>query len=251
MNTVIGKMSGVVSGADAMAARGLAPMTPASAHAILVEAFNRILISPLGGFSRGLSVFEEKADLRPFEEAKFHGHNAVHVLGAYVGALEGAAEMSSLSAAPGAMSFLRAALIEESGAALIAKYAGVDALFTEAGFAAYADDLLARMTNPYLGDGVARVARDPARKLGWDDRLVGAMRLALAQGIAPKRIAYGAAAALLCLDASIGEENAGAALLELWGAGGRDAGEEAEVIRLIAAGAGEILAKRARGAGLW
>ncbi|MEZ4612253.1 MAG: hypothetical protein R2838_18735 [Caldilineaceae bacterium] len=33
--------------------------------------------------------------------------------------------------------------------------------------AAYADDLIARMVNPFLRDGVARVARDPARKLGW------------------------------------------------------------------------------------
>ena len=38
--------------------------------------------------------------------------------------------------------------------------------------------------------------RDPRRKLGLDDRLVGTMRVALEQGIEPKRYALGAAAAV-------------------------------------------------------
>ena len=83
------------------------------------------------------------------------------------------------------MDFLRAAFIEESGAALIRKNAGVDPLFTPLGYTAYADDLLERMTNPYLHDLVERVGRDPQRKLGWDDRLIGTMRVAMAQGITP------------------------------------------------------------------
>ena len=37
---------------------------------------------------------------------------------------------------------MRAAFLNESGAALIRKHAGVDELFTEAGFAAYVDDLI-------------------------------------------------------------------------------------------------------------
>ena len=53
------------------------------------------------------------------------------------------------------------------------------------------------MTNPFLSDSVARVIRDPYRKLGWDDRLVGAMRLALEAGVKPVRLAAGVRAALL------------------------------------------------------
>ena len=32
------------------------------------------------------------------------------------------------------------------------------------------------MLNPLLADPVARVTRDPVRKLGWEDRLIGAIR---------------------------------------------------------------------------
>ena len=54
---------------------------------------------------------------------------------------------------------------------------------------------MVRMTNPWLQDAVARVIRDPQRKLAWNDRLIGTMRLALDANIEPKRYARGAAAA--------------------------------------------------------
>lgn len=56
------------------------------------------------------------------------------------------------------------------------------------------DDLLGRFTNAALGDTCQRVGGDPARKLGPDDRLIGAGKLALQQGIVPCHIAAGAAA---------------------------------------------------------
>ena len=90
----------------------------------------------------------------------------------------------------------------ESGEALIRKYDGIDDLFTPAGYAAYADDLLQRMTNPHLRDSIERVGRDPRRKLGWHDRLVGTMRVCLTQSVASPRFAMGAAAALVTLDAN-------------------------------------------------
>src|SRR3989304_1455504 len=43
LNTVIGKMSGVVTGLAEIASLSLTPMTPDSDRAFLVEAFNRIL----------------------------------------------------------------------------------------------------------------------------------------------------------------------------------------------------------------
>ncbi|MDW8270774.1 MAG: hypothetical protein RMN24_16560, partial [Anaerolineae bacterium] len=183
LNTVIGKMSGVVTDPAEIAAWGLAPVTPTATRAFLVEAFNRILISRVrfadgAGFERGLQVFDEKDDLLPFEEAKLYGHNATHALAAYLGALAGRRFIAELVDLPGAMDVLRRAFLYESGAALCRKYAGCDPLFTPAGYAAYAEDLLARMTNPHLHDTVARVGRDPHRKLGWDDRLIGTMRLA-------------------------------------------------------------------------
>jgi len=59
-----------------------------------------------------------------------------------------------------------------------------------------------RMVNPYLRDSIERVTRDPLRKLGWNDRFIGTMRVGLSQGISPKRYAIGAAAALYNLDPS-------------------------------------------------
>ena len=58
------------------------------------------------------------------------------------------------------------------------------------------------MFNPYLGDTVERVGRDPSRKLEWDDRLVGTVRIALQQGVNPMRYAMGTAAAMAALDKS-------------------------------------------------
>ncbi len=201
LNTVVGKMSGVVTDPHQCRDQHLAPITTGALRAFLVEAFNRILISriELPGFRRGIRVFEEKDDLLPFEEAKLYGHNAVHALLGYLANQAGLSGMHQAASHPDLMRMARAAFIEESGQALIARHQGVDPLFTEAGFTAYADDLLQRMVNPHLRDGVERIIRDPRRKLGWDDRLVGTMRLAHAHGIVPVRFAHAAALALHAL----------------------------------------------------
>jgi mannitol-1-phosphate 5-dehydrogenase len=246
LNTVIGKMSGVVSDADEIRMQGLATITPGGHRAFLVEAFNRILISKIrfagtGGappFQRGLRVFEEKDDLLPFEEAKLYGHNATHALAAYVGALSGVERIADLGKHPDVMAFLRAAFIQESGKALVHKHAGKDPLFTHEGYREYADDLLARMFNPFLHDNVERVGRDPERKLAWDDRLVGILRVALQQGIRPSRYAFGTAAALAVLERNTLETDAPLAtwLVPLWQMASPDKQEEEKVLGLIEEG---------------
>jgi mannitol-1-phosphate 5-dehydrogenase len=226
LNTVIGKMSGVISDPSEIRARGLTPVTRGEQKAFLVEAFNRILVSSmkfadplLAGFRRGLSVFDEKADLLPFEEAKLYGHNAAHAAAAYIASLAGLRRIAELRQLPGAMEFLRGALIEESGAALGRRHRGLDPLFTAEGFQAHAVDLLERMTNPHLGDTTERVGRDVRRKLGWDDRLIGTIRLALGEGVAPRRFAFASAAALASLEPALLDPHrpAGPSLLALWG----------------------------------
>ena len=62
---------------------------------------------------------------------------------------------------------------------------------------AHVDDLLQRFTNRMLGDRIFRLGRDPIRKLAREDRLVGAARLAQANGISPRHLCWGIAAALL------------------------------------------------------
>jgi mannitol-1-phosphate/altronate dehydrogenase len=202
LNTVIGKMSGVISDPATISKLSLAPMTPGGPKAVLVEEFNRILIShiTLQGFTRGINVFVEKPDLLPFEEAKLYGHNAVHALIAYLAEQRGLVAVSDAAAHSDIMATARAAFLEESGAALVQKHARLgDSLFTTQGFRAYAEDLLGRMVRPTLNDLVSRVTRDHVRKLGYDDRIFGAMRLALDHGIEPVNVAKGAAAAVSSL----------------------------------------------------
>lgn len=204
LNTVIGKMSQVITDPAEIARRGLAPIVPGFPRAFLIESFNHILISRIGlpGFAPGIDVFEEKADLLPFEEAKLYGHNAIHTMLGFLGEACGVPLLSDLRDRPVILDLLRSAFINESGAALIARYGKLgDPLFTQEGFRLYAEDLLLRMTNRHLADTVARATRDPLRKLGYSDRLFGAMRVCLAAGLEPACLAVGALAGLHALSA--------------------------------------------------
>ena len=249
LNTVIGKMSGQVGDPGE---NRLTTMTPHGSRAFLVEAFNRILVSRVRfaePFARGIAVFEEKDDLLPFEEAKLFGHNATHALGAYLGRLLGIERIAELRSVPGFIAFLRDAFVRESGGALIRRHRDVDALFTKAGYAEYADDLIARMTNPFLMDTVERVGRDLGRKLSWDDRLIGTMRLVLSQGIEPRRYALGAAAGLAALDDDFLEGHVSATELTepLWKSAETKSAERQNVLALIERG--RRLLHRWRGSG--
>lgn len=202
LNTVIGKMSSAVTDPERIAAWDLEPVVPGGTEAFLVESFNRILISriTLPGVPKHFPVFEEKEDLLPFEEAKLYGHNAVHALLGYLAHDHGLDYMSEVADQNDLMQIGRDAFIHESGAALVRKYEGGDPLFTEQGMRTYAEDLLDRMVNPYLNDPVERIIRDPLRKLAWNDRLIGAIRRVLREGLDAPNLAQGARAALRRLD---------------------------------------------------
>lgn len=202
LNTVIGKMSRVVTTPAEIKKRKLKTITPAMNRAFLVEEFNRILVSrtQIAGFKPGIEVFIEKDDLLPFEEAKLFGHNAVHTLLGFIGELRGATSMSRLKKDRDIMQIARSAFLNESGAALVKKHARLgDELFTEAGFRDYAEELLERITNPYLADTVERACRDAVRKLSINDRIFGTMTLTLEHGIEPKNMALAAMAGIAVL----------------------------------------------------
>ncbi len=245
LNTVIGKMSGVVADAGEAQARHLAPITPGSSRAFLVESFNRILISQVTfpeaagepRFERGISVFDEKVDLLPFEEAKLYGHNATHAMAAYLCALRGFAYIPDLRRDPALFDLVRDAFLKESGEALIRKHAGKDRLFTPDGYREYVLDLMDRMTNPFLQDSVERVGRDPQRKLAWDDRLIGTMRTCLRFSVIPHRYALATAAALAFLNRAFleGTKSADELLPILQDGEPAEANEVAKISRLIEA----------------
>ena len=234
LNTVVGKMGGVVTDP---ASHGLAPVTPDAPRAFLAEALDWALVSKifLPEFERGIGVFTEKENLLPFEEARLFGHYATHALAGFLGKFAGVRRMTDLRTAPGLMAFLRDAFLLESGESLIRKHKGADDLFTPEGFRSYADDLLQRMTNPFLMDTTDRVCRDPARKLRWEDRLTGTLRLALSQDVEPRRYALGAAAALAVLNPDyLGGKTLAAELLRpIWQPDQPSSAESEAVLDLI------------------
>ncbi|GAF67734.1 unnamed protein product, partial [marine sediment metagenome] len=164
--------------------------------------FNRILVSAPGleGYRRGIDVFVEKDDLLPFEEAKLYGHNAIHALIGFLADRAGCETIGQAGLDNRIMKTAAGAFIGESGAALVKRHEKLgDPLFTDRGFREYAEDLLERMVNPHLNDRVSRVVRDPVRKLGYEDRLFGTMRLCLDCGVRPGDLALGAAAGVLSM----------------------------------------------------
>ncbi len=202
LNTVIGKMSGVIRDLSTIKGLSLTKLTRDLERAVLVEEFNRILISgiKLKNFRRGIEVFIEKEDLLPFEEAKLYGHNAIHALIAYLGDVKGYTTIGEAGRDEWIMEKARRAFLDESGAALIAKYhSSEDYLFSKKGYREYAEDLLVRMVNPHLNDTIERVGRDRPRKLGIEDRLFGTMILALDYKIEPINLALGAAAGVISM----------------------------------------------------
>ena len=210
LNTVIGKMSRVVTEPAEIAELKLRTITPGINRAFLVEQFNRILVgrTRIPDFRPGIKVFIEKDDLLPFEEAKLYGHNAIHSLLGFIAAVKGYTKMTELKDDQEIMQIGRAAFLQECGVALIKKYAFLgDELFTEAGFKVSAEDLLERMTNPYLGDTVVRVVRDAVRKLGLNGRIFGTMQLALEHGIEPTNMALGGMAGIAVLLEKAEENN--------------------------------------------
>ena len=196
--TVIAKMCSVVTDRNRISTEGLVTLVDGLDKAILVEAFDQIFIehkSPKQ-FNRGLSKFHTKSDLEPYAITKFLGHNAIHALLGYFARNEGILYMHELSKRMDLIETVKSSFINEVGVGLIHEYGHLDdSLFTDRGFHDYVEDALTRMINPFLRDPIARVTRDPVRKLGWDDRLIGSMKLAIAAGVEPRILARGVAIA--------------------------------------------------------
>lgn len=123
-------------------------------------------------------------------ERKLFVHNMGHAVTGYLGHLRGHGAIWQAIADPKVRAVVVAAMGETCEA--LARAHGDD----RGELLEHANDLIDRFGNRALGDQVARVARDPLRKLGREDRLVGAMRRCLDHGVSPEHVALGAAAAL-------------------------------------------------------
>lgn len=126
-----------------------------------------------------------------FIERKLFMHNMSHALSAYLGYLRNYEYVYQAVADYDIRYCALSALI--SSAEAVAKENGenVEMLLD------HAKNLLYRFTNVALADTVARVGKDTKRKLGSNDRLIGALKLCEKHGIDASYICIGIAAGLM------------------------------------------------------
>jgi len=159
---------------------------------ILVEAYKKLPVASKGfvGPIPDIVGFEPYDNFEAYVERKLFTHNCGHAIAAYLGYERNYEYVWQSMGDPGVRRIVEKALAE-TGEALIKRHG-----FTPEEHQAHIDDLLNRFSNKALGDTVARVGRDPIRKLGRDDRLIGSGNLALEYGITPTNVCLGTAAAL-------------------------------------------------------
>lgn len=159
---------------------------------VMVEPYNTLPVSRAGfrGPPPPVRGFLPVDDIRAWEEQKLYIHNLGHSVCAYYGYLRGHRFIWQAVRDEVVRERLFAAL-GESGAALTAKHP-----FLADGLPAHVRDLAGRFANRSLGDTVQRVGREPLRKLGPDDRLIGALRLCRERGLPADNICFAIACAL-------------------------------------------------------
>ncbi len=184
VETSIGKMVPLMSAADLRE----------DALQLFAEPYNTLIVDA-GGFRNGVPDVPGLAavdNIRAYVDRKLFIHNLGHAAAAYLGfARHGCRHIWEALEFEDVRDRIRRAM-EEAAAALHAEYP--DALPRDE-LRAHIADLLDRFSNRALGDTVYRVGRDLRRKLGPEDRLLGAMRLAARHGLPFQNIAEAFAAA--------------------------------------------------------
>ncbi|KAK7024930.1 mannitol dehydrogenase domain-containing protein [Favolaschia claudopus] len=132
-------------------------------------------------------------NLKPYNERKLFTLNTGHAITAYLGHLKGHATIADSIADEEILVCVRGALLKESGVALCKRH---PEYFNEEQHAEYVEKIIKRFENAAVKDDVVRVGRQPLRKLGKEDRLVGPARMCVEYGIDVRFLATGIAAAL-------------------------------------------------------
>lgn len=151
-------------------------IVPAQTHDdplfVIVEPFNEWVVETRGMKrpSLRLNKVHYEEDLEPFIERKLFSVNSGHATSAYTGAHFGATTILEALENDVVKSKVEAVL-GEIRSLLIAKWG-----FDEAALADYHKIIISRFENPFIVDDVARVARTPIRKLGYDERFIRPIR---------------------------------------------------------------------------
>jgi len=159
---------------------------------IVVEPYKHLPIdkAAIKGTLPEIVGVEPADNFQAYVDRKLYTHNAGHAASAYLGYLKGYEYIWEAMGDSDVNADVRKALAE-TGQALIAKHG-----LSPEEHQAHIEDLLARFANRALADQVARVGKDPVRKLGPTDRLIGGAKLALEYGVKPVGLCKAIAAAL-------------------------------------------------------
>jgi mannitol-1-phosphate 5-dehydrogenase len=172
-------------------------MTPeekqADPLAIKVEAYKRLPVNAraIKGEIPSIVGLEPVQNFAGYVERKLFVHNAAHATLGYLGWLKGYTYVYKAMKDEWIRSVLDEAM-QAVSEVLVRRHG-----FTPEEMREHVQDLYRRFESVALGDTVARVARDPERKLRPDDRLVGAARLLWEHGGEPGALCTVIAAALL------------------------------------------------------
>ena len=151
-------------------------IVPAQSHEdplfVVVEPFNEWVVETRGmkNPSLVLDKVHYEAELEPFIERKLFSVNSGHATSAYTGAYYGAQTILEALQNVTVKNNVEAVLAEIRSL-LIAKWG-----FDEAALVDYHKVIISRFENPFIVDDVARVARTPIRKLGYDERFIRPIR---------------------------------------------------------------------------
>lgn len=141
------------------------------------------------------AYFRPVDDMQRYYYRKLYTNNLGHAAIGYLGLQKGYRTCCEAIRDPEIRSITEKAL--EESARMLEKTLG----FSEAEMRAHIEDLLIRRyTNEGLSDDLNRLARDPARKLEPQERIIGAARRCLECGVEPNGICVVADAALNKLD---------------------------------------------------
>jgi mannitol-1-phosphate 5-dehydrogenase len=164
---------------------------------VYAEAYNS-LICDARGFLGGVPWvpgLEAKQNIKAYVDRKSFIHNLGHALCAYFAHLEAPELVTTWQAIEHErVGEATRRGMWESARALIRAYPDE---FDESNQGAHIEDLLLRFCNRALGDTIYRVGRDVQRKLGPEDRVIGALKFDAAHGVEAPVTTLCAAAGML------------------------------------------------------
>jgi mannitol-1-phosphate 5-dehydrogenase len=117
--------------------------------------------------------------------AKLYIHNTPHCIAAYLGNILGVRYLHETMQCSAADTIVEGAMLEMES--MLQRSHNISHEF----LSFYSQKELSRFRNHLLYDPIARVAREPFRKLAHNDRLIGAAQRCLSNGIVPKFLMLG------------------------------------------------------------